>query len=480
MIGRTERRDLLLASAGLGLALLLACGTPANPFDEGFAAYYGWRIGAGAWPYRDFWAYYAPGQFFALGALNKLLAPWTALQLWDALVRVALPLLIYAWARALGARWHAWLAWGLAAIALLAAGGSKGYALFPALLLGLSALHLLWRGKAFEAGAALGVAAFIRQDAGLYLLALSGLWLILRERGALLRFGAGLAWGSALWVPVILQAGWTPFWEQVYTYPSTLLHAGYHLPYPPLLPRLRAGLGAFAHDIHVWMQFYGTLLLAAWLGWDAWRTRRWERLLLLGFALLLFSQALNRPDAIHRLPAWLLLLPLLASAPWARLGRGAAVVLLLIALHWAVEPAFRFGAALRAGLPGSEDWGQAQAALALKRLTAEGEPIYVVNRRMDTALVNDVQFYVLAQRPAGADLVEFHPGLSTDERVQAGLIAQLDGRKVRWIVRCSRFEGLSEPNLSAVPGSARLDAWIDGAFVARQRFGAYELWERKG
>jgi hypothetical protein len=482
-LGARLRSPLALASAVLALGLGLAAGFRSIPFDEGFASYYGWRIAQGEWPYRDFWAYYAPGQFFVLGALNRVFSPWGALLAWDFAVRLALPALLLVWAQALGAGKRAWIAWGFAAVAMLSS-GFRGYALFPALALGLLSLLLMVRSQGrwtrlAAAGLAAGVAAFIRQDIGAYLALLALAWTLRAGwRAMAVWFAVAGAVVLLLWGGVIQQAGLAAVKAQVWDFPSRWLHAGYALPYPALLPPLREGLKPLAHGVHVWVQFYGTLLLAGWLAWQAWRLRAWDRLPLLGFALLLFSQALNRPDGIHRLPAWLGLLPLLAAGPWAwRLP--VKVLGLLLALHWGAEPLSRYFVGVRDAMAPPADGGQAAMAQELQQRTRSDEAVFVVNSRMDRALVNDIELYVRARRRAGAQVVEFHPGLSTDEAVQRAMVQQLDANGVRWIVRCRRFDAFQEPNLSAVPASPYFDRWLDASFTPRLRHADYELLERR-
>ena len=95
-----------LLLAGLG-ALALGHHATVGFFDEGAALTGAWRLGGGAWPYRDFWTAYAPGQYAVLGLLFEVLEPSVSVaRAWDALARSALAVVVFALARDLtGSRW---------------------------------------------------------------------------------------------------------------------------------------------------------------------------------------------------------------------------------------------------------------------------------------------------------------------------------------------------------------------------------------
>ena len=83
-------------------ALYLLCGfnEHIDIYDEGICVYGAARVLDGDVPYRDFWSFYAPGQFYALAGLFALFGPQLIVaRLFSIAVGVALSMVLYATAR---------------------------------------------------------------------------------------------------------------------------------------------------------------------------------------------------------------------------------------------------------------------------------------------------------------------------------------------------------------------------------------------
>jgi 4-amino-4-deoxy-L-arabinose transferase-like glycosyltransferase len=142
----------LLSSAAL--AILLVCGSlssligiriPLNYYDEGLTLLNATRVMQGDIPYRDFWTLYAPGHFYALAALFRVVGPNTlAARILDTLCRIALSLLVYLVGKRMTSRWAAVVPYALVTL-WVGAIGFYSYPIFPALALCLSVLLGLFR-----------------------------------------------------------------------------------------------------------------------------------------------------------------------------------------------------------------------------------------------------------------------------------------------------------------------------------------------
>ena len=136
-----------------------------GPHDEGLMLAWARRIADGQWPYRDFWANYAPGQPLLLAALVKLFGPSL---LWWRIVRVAVDatvsVLAFAYVRRRAGTGWAVGAWAAVAGAMAWPSGPGPNP--PALALALGAL-LAARRAPLGAGALAGLAIVFRPEIGI-------------------------------------------------------------------------------------------------------------------------------------------------------------------------------------------------------------------------------------------------------------------------------------------------------------------------
>jgi 4-amino-4-deoxy-L-arabinose transferase-like glycosyltransferase len=144
--------------------------TPFN-YDEGFAVFNATRVMDGDVPYRDFWAIYPPGQFYALAAIFRIFgATLFVVRIYDTIVRFVIVISVYLIAKKTTTPPLA-LFVCIVTTLLLASARSYALAVFPSLALGLlSILSLLehvntgQRRWLLLTGMLIGIATLFRWD----------------------------------------------------------------------------------------------------------------------------------------------------------------------------------------------------------------------------------------------------------------------------------------------------------------------------
>jgi len=522
---------------GIFLLLFVPIRTPMNFYDEGFAVFNATRVLDGELPYQDFWAIYPPGQLYALAGVYKLFGiTLLASRLYDTLVRFALVLGFFLFARKVTNRFLAYLA-TLGAALMMASVGFYAYAVYPALALGMFALwSTIWAVETKQlrwlvaGGVLAGITSFFRWDLGMY--GMIGLSAALGVYQLADRWHNGQPFLSSLWSGVkfaarfLLPAGLTALvlyglvamnsglkyvWDQVFWFPATQLHDVRWLAYPKLIPALPERLSDFwfyFSPLLEWFRFYLPLglyavalvyliynLLFRRLPLDA---KHFGLLAAAFFGLMAFGQALSRYDHIHALPTGLFALAVLAGLtfqshqkPAARYLWAALIVLLpaIISVYflsnldsvlrtliqtppWNCYSSFTRASCAYAGET------RLQALNYLLANTRADDPIYVGNQRHDMIFVNDVGFYFLAGRPSATRYSELHPGVATTRPVQQEIILELESKQVPYLVLVDIWLS-QEPNESAVSsGVADLDTYIHTQYRQVVEFGEYQVWRR--
>ena len=502
-------------AAGLLLAafayLLTGVGLPAGLFDEGFELTGAMRVLAAEIPYRDFWYVYAPGELYMLAGLFRLCGPSIlAARVLDTALRALLALTAYGVARRLAPRGAALAAWLVVTLWL----GPHGfysipifsYPVIPALVaVNASVLCLLAPpdhderrlGCFVAAGVLAGLATTFRQDFGAYALAveaalLAALALASRPRrwSRLVGFaaGAGMIVGPvALALVRVVDPAELAY--SLVVWPAVVMPGVRELPFPAL----SLDTAPFYLPLGVYL---GSLVAVAATFRRGRRGGRREACALTLVALLglsLLNHARIRPGAPHFLPTFVLAVPL-GAALLARVlvatgamrvvaiaATAAVAGLLLGPLLWA-RPLAPSATALyhlpRArGIPVESD--QAEAVRYLQERVAEGEPIFVGAPRHDRLVLNDASFYFLAARDCATGYHELDPGSVTTLPVQERIVHDLERRDVRYVVIFSGFDGLVEPNQSAVSSGVHvLDDFVRTRFRPEAEFGRYVVWRR--
>src|SRR5450759_169294 len=531
------------------LILLIKIKTFFNFYDEGFAMFGSTRVLNGDVPYKDFWAIYPPGQFYILAGIIKLFgANLLNARIFDTLIRFLMVIGVFLITKRLAPPRLAFQA-ALIAGLMLASAGFYSYAVFPAMTLGLWSIitWLVYTEKRHKAwlvlsGVLLGISMIIRWDIGTY----AGISLLAAGYLALLTPGlnrplSGDPQGSFqlvtlfkpikdlmwVWVPMVtiallgyawigLQSGWRNLFEQVFYFPTSVLHSVRWLPYPSLIPPDLVG-SATLYDMQIpifnfpsedWFRFYlpiltlgiAVVLLVISFLKDGTRLNQgyFTLIALTLFGGLLFNQALSRYDLIHVTPASILTFIIAAAfiqqfsskrmATWVK-NCLVALVIGLIILYFA--PSLK---ELLSSLDSAAPWGcysslkiagcvslgkdEEQAAEFLQANTLPSEPIFVGNQKHDRIFINDIGLYYLAGRESGTRYHELYPGVATTLPVQTEIALEIGLKDVKWIALVKIWDS-NEPNKSALSsGVTYLDDYLRSHYLPVTEFGNYQILKR--
>jgi len=517
--------------------LLCVVKTPVGRYDEGMAAYNALRVSSGEIPYKDFWAIYPPGQFFALAAVYKIAgASLASVRAYDTLVRFLICLLLFVFAGR-GFNRRAAVPTSISAAVLMSGAGSFGYSVYPALMFGILALiiahEFMQSGRpvfALLSGVAAGIIADFRLDMSAYILiaviisvcsAEINRTLPAKRRlpGRIFNTSAAVLAGfilTALPVYAALGAasGLKPLWNQLFIFPAFGFHSVRTLPLPSLIPDLQ-GIPNMK-DVYLrlswWLNFYVPFCICAFsfiyeLGKFLRRhTNRSAGRLLAGFAgLMMFVQAASRYDILHVMPSALLAVlilidwtfdtesggtrhkirrPSVSSLIKIVFGGVFLAVFLMLPLKSVVSDFIEY-----------KPWGcyshldragcvfvspdQTAAVEYITARTKKDEPIFVGVSRHDRIFTNDVSFYFLSGRPCAAAYSELHPGVATTLKVQKEIAADLLAKDVRWVVLWKGPETLEQNASSVSSGITYLDDFIRSNFSVAASFGNYSVWTKR-
>jgi hypothetical protein len=451
-----------------------------GPHDEGLMLAWARRIADGQWPYRDFWANYAPGQPVLLALLVKLFGPSL---LWWRIVRVAVDatvaLLAFAYVRRRAGTGWALGAWVAVAGAMAWPSGPGPNP--PALALALGALLAAPRAP-LGAGVLAGLAIVVRPEVG-----------VAAALGAALEARRPGAWRVAVAAAVVAALALAPFAivaggamaDQVLGFAS--VQDLQRLPFPLDYDR--------AFDANKLLEFYlPAILVAGSAAWAVWALARRDGIALAPLLAVGVVYLLARTDEFHLVPLSVVLAIALACAagrearalPRAVLG----VALALLALHGLER---RAGQALHPPALATIASGAADGvrtppadAAALRTLipyvqarAPAGAPVLVAPPRYDHVRVGDPILNVLLDRPNPTRYDVVQPGVVTTARVQREMARDLPGTPVvvRWLSALARER---EPNGSArSSGVFVLDRAIARGYRRAERFGDYLVLVRR-
>jgi hypothetical protein len=521
--------------ACMALILLIELRTLFNYYDEGFAMFGPIRILNGDLPYKDFWAIYPPGQFYILAAIIKIFGPnLINARLYDTLIRLLMVIGLYLIVKRVASPSLALFSSGITTL-LLASAGFYSYAVFPTMTLGIWSIwcfvnftengHDRWL---MIAGFLLGIAAIIRWDIALYalisLLVSSYAFIFthqlqvsedLPSRSCIRLFIGPLVRMHKLLMPFLvlagmtyvyfgLMSGWENLFDQVFFFPTVVLHNIRWLPYPTVIPRnyiFNEIWLSFYIPLIVFLITFIALIIKAYSRHPSLDKRFFTLLSLLLFGVLLFNQALSRNDKIHIIPASILIFPvvvvlfqLVTSTNRTRISfftRGFLEVLLLGLLAFYVPNSF---VTLLITLKNDAPWSchsslpilsctvisadEEQAASYIKTQTLPGDRIFVGNRKHTSIFVNDIGFYYLSERLSVSRFNELYPGVATTLPVQRQIVDELEKNRVAWVVLVDITDP-KEQNLSSNDsGVVILDEYIRNHYVENKMFGKYQVMKR--
>jgi hypothetical protein len=464
-----------------------------GPHDEGLMLAWARRIADGQWPYRDFWANYAPGQPVVLAALVKLFGPSL---LWWRIVRVAIDATVSVLAFVYVRR-RAGTGWALGA--WVAVAGAMAWPTGPgpnppALALALGAL-LAARRAPLAAGALAGLAIAFRPEIGVA--GAIGAALEARRAGA----NVGAASDArptgparvAVAAAVVAVLALAPFAivaggdmaDQVVGFAS--VQDLQRLPFPL---DYDGGL-----DLNKLLEFYlPAILVAGSALWAVWALVRRDGAPLAPLVAVGLAYLLARTDEFHLVPLSVGLAVALACAAGREssgpLRAALGVALALVALHGLER---RVGQARHppalAAIPAEAADGVRTApadAAALRALipyvrarAPGGAPVLVAPPRYDRVRVGDPMLNVLLDRPNPTRYDVVQPGIVTTAKVQDEMARDLPAAPVvvRWLAPEARER---EPNGSAQSsGVFVLDRAIARGYRRAARFGDYLVLVRR-
>lgn len=510
------RTELIFAFALAAATLGFRYHATINVFDEGLALYGSLRVANGELPYRDFWTLYGPGAFYLTAFAFHVFGTSMAVvrELWIVLEAV-IAVEVFVLGRALGGRAAGWVAFALAVTHTAAVNLQWGYAAVPAAAAALGGVIALGLHRTvFVAGLLIGATAVFRHDFGVYFAAAGLAGILLRAiddrrivTAALGRFAAGMAVvvGPA-YGALALAAGLRPMIDQLLVFPLREYPQYFYLPLTLPAPDALWGGDPLARirqlkRLSSLVPLAALPLAAAGIGARMLRRdgpgidRRARVAVVLWVAALgFFNHAWIRFDGPHVWPMMLATIPLIASAPFVRVGTvGRAVVSACVVAVLALNAFLAFetlrGRVLErpialesAHSPGisirSTSAYYNALIHAIDARTNPGEAILSANRRHDRVFLNDSLLYFLTDRPAPGRYHELNRGMITTARVQREVIDAMDRRRVRVAVLYDADS--NEPNLSSISsGITLLDDYIRTNFERIGTFGPYELWWRR-
>lgn len=530
-------RDTAAAWACLVFVLTAAYLVPIAPrglnvYDEGIRLYGAQRVLEGQMPYRDFFAYYAPAQFYWPAVLLELFGQRILAVRLGSLLFVALgAVAVFALGRRAGLGAISASA-PVVGLVLPLTSGARFLLCDPSFTSSLAAGALLTgvrgeaRGRRLAAGALLGVALLFRQDfgaAGVFAAFGTIAWSEYRrapERGSplspLLRTAKG--WGllvaaaTLVALPLYLLVALPDpraLFDSLVLLPSRILPYR-TLPYPYTLGAALTVLSGVTVSADTPDQLSAVLILVS-------------PLLLLGAAVILLAPRPRRrvlADADRRRVLVFLALTALGVAPYA-VGRSDEyhmyplyVVAVGIGAVVAVtaRPAMRRSAGLRTtavaalgfllgvtlgtavgALSASEPLGVAGAsrvmvgadtrwvAAAVRDLQAtdDGRPILVASPRHDRVHTIALVVYVLAHRPSATYFHDFIPGVTTSRAVQERIVADLRRHDVRTVL-IAKVWLPEEPNRSRESsGITVLDDYLRAEYAPVKQTPDYGVLRRR-
>lgn len=484
-----------------------------NLYDDGIILVGAQQLLRGEHLYRDVWTLYSPGQFYVLSGLMAIFGPAPLLlKVWGITAKASIALLFYLLLRDETQPVYA-LAWTVPLLLLLGMFTFDGFPVLPALALLLlmliqlrSVRTLTEYRRLFWCGVTLASSGFFRHDLAAYALVAVVLYLLVYgycqqargsvSAGTVRRAVSSLLLGAMLIAaPVALYllvtSGWQSLYDSFLVAPATIYAPYRQLPWPSPL----GGINASVYFPYVVAVFF--VLLARGPGIAG--SRPWLTLLCLCM-LLLSLKGWVRTEFYHMLqalvPALLLFAVLLYQQ--ARHKRWLASVLLLSIFALLLQPLLHASWQVVASQlqhnrqllltgcqPGPARMGcldvgadYAQTVRWIEQNTSVDSCIYVGPARHDKVFVNAVAVYFLAGRAPCTAWYETHPGLQTRADIQQMMQRDLKARQPSAVILDSRWDHISEPNLSGVSsGAVALDQYLAENYVPVAQFGTVVVYQ---
>lgn len=462
-----------------------------NLYDEGIAASGGYRILRGEAPYRDFWTWYAPGEFYEHAALFRLFGPsLMAVRLTDTVLRSMICCAVFLLATTLARTGWA-IAAAVATAIWLGDSGTCGYNGVTAIL---PIAVCTWQVSRFidlpgggarplvAAGIWCGIAGLIRHDACVYcavvcLCVMTAFQILARRRKneaarrKLLTCLAAFIGGAGLIIVPLLAlclhlAPAKQLYNDMVRMPPQIMGAyrAQSLPLPFAEVRLLSELplkwwvDESIQNLQLW---FPILAVAGAAGWaasvvtsraDDEGAKGWRIALICAMSASMLALGGIRADLAHLLPATILVFPILAGAAETMLQRGRRLACMILAGFCSVlilPPGFQHVRRVRDlfarrpeiyayDLPRARGIGVPLNYAALVRFVdkhvAPPERLYVGFLDHRRVFVGDEMLNFLTNRLSPTRILDQHPGVITTRPVQLDVIAELERDGVGWLV----------------------------------------------
>jgi tetratricopeptide (TPR) repeat protein len=515
---------------GAFVLLLAAINRSVNIYDEGIILFGSVRVLSGDVPYRDFYANYGPGQFYALAALFKVFGPSVIVErIWDLLIRALTVGVIY---QILQRTWNRKVALFASCVSViwLSGFGYYGYPIFPCLLFSFLSIYFalpVFEGRHDSAallmsGSCIGIVGLFRYDVGG--MAAAGGALILGlfchtqdannslEGNILVRSEAVYLGGIALVAGaasvMLLSAVSIRDIAQCVILSTTTYRQMRSLPFPSLI---EIGRHLFSLEWSSGQLILYAPVVAAIVGVigatqsGVRKSQRWVLAQISIFTALFYLKGVVRVSLAHMSLSLLPAVVIISVIIWqGRLRYWAANILLLAVTLCLVIASFFF--VRNAALQFSENiaWarnpGSCHAAEGLERIrcfsigqgdqaairyvqqrSQENEYIYVGSARHDKLYAGNTLFYFASKRLAATRWHQIDPGVQTTAAIQTEMVADLQKRKPRFVVLYSDWDWIEEPNDSRFSsGVTLLDDFIRANYLPVSSFGTITIYADAG
>ncbi len=496
-------------------------------YDEALVLYGAFNVLRGEFPYRDFWSFYGPGQYYVLAALFHLFGVYAFLgRLWYAATVLATLLGVIKLQSLISGRRLLGACAAIISLVWISIAGMYLYPIYPALAFALLAAICMVRhwqsglkGWLCLAGALIAVVILFRHDLAAYLfvsLSVGECFHHLKGDAKAIRYRWRTLLGHlsvfcaciiAVALPVILLLlQHIPFADisyQMFYIPSHVYPEMRHIPWFDF-DKIALGMARVRYAVtqSIVLMPIGTSIVAiACLLQKEWRSRQehWQvssYVMLTCLVLTLPVSGVVRPDIIH-----LIAIPIFESLLLACLmgtlhfSARYARVLIVGATIWlgfaTIVPTWRMARQIKSTLPllvrpakSGSIASLCRPPAGLERITCmridpveEEEVEYIQQHtgpdakvysgvgRHDKIGMNDILFYFVSKRDAPTKWYYLEPGLQTTYPIQKQMIEDLDRQHVNYVIRNLTWDNDSEPNQSRFSsGVTILDQYIDSNY----------------
>lgn len=482
--------------------------------DEGAFAYGGARVFTGDVPYRDFWTFYPPGEFYLLACLFKIFGKSLMLiRLLSITLQSLIVVCVYFIAYRLTCKSK--IAFIPAILSILYIPGPFAYGYYshpiiPALLLSIfSCIVLVAGGKNILAGILVGGTVLFRHDIAFYVFFSQtiALFLFYKNISRFLKYFSGVL---AIIIPVflffIVNVGFNELIYDLIVFPAKVYPKVRALSYQSITPVSDTlsgiiGNNAFAYSVISFLQyipFYFPIIVYIFAIIQIVKDFKTKQhfseeeiffVLLTITGILFFNQARIRSDAQHLIPtiipaiilSFIMIHNFLQKHNSKILNKATVfLVLPVIFLSFGFDSIkSKASYFARKTFKNNElmplEFGVSKNIVVLKKIgtpileavnfiknnTSANEKIFVCNTRHDKVFVTDMMFYFLSERNSATKYFDLHPGLATTLEIQRKIIDELEQFNVRYIIMWDKDSNIIEPNESSKSSNVvELDKFI--------------------